>query len=127
MQPNPQQISVESVVYELQALRQLYQKVADDFQENKEALKVLTARQDKTDSILIIGNGEPSLRETIRTISRKLDEFISEHTRKEEEARKLKQDWNTRWFWTFIGIGLPASLSFIIYLAVHLIQSGQVP
>lgn len=69
--------------------------------------------------ILVIGNGQPSLSETVRNLTTKLSDFIENvkderKKREDKEAEEFlkKEQELTRWRWAIIGIALPFVTGF---------------
>jgi len=117
---------IDSVFYELQALRKLYERLIDEMEDTKSETRMLKEHQEKIDKILITGNGTPSLQESFRAMNTKLDNFITDVFTERTDRKKKDEEWRSRWFWAFVSVAMPSVLSFIIYLVIHLIRSAPV-
>lgn len=120
-----QPISIDSVFYELQALRKIYELLDVDFRSFKnnvdERMDAFDARQQEHDKILIRGNGEVSLQERFRTLDKKLDDFIAEQRaerEKREKAESERRDESRKIKLIVLGTLIPAALLFLYQFGV---------
>lgn len=120
-----QPVSLESVFYELQALRKIYELLDVDFRTFKssvdERMDAFDSRQYEHDKILIRGNGEVSLQERFRTLDKKLDDFISEQRAERERREKREAEEReaaNKVKLIILGTLIPAALLFLYQFGV---------
>lgn len=124
---------IGNVYHELQALRKIYEILQTSIDEIKRDYTKLEERQDYVDKILVRGNGVPSLQETVRTLSKTVDDFISDikvERIKREDAEKEKRRKNaeerSRWKWSILGIVIPAGMLFLYQFFVFWVKIAPV-
>ena len=103
-------------------MRKIYEILERDFQTFREDVnkrfEEFDSQQKEHDKILVRGNGTPSLQEIVRTLSSKVDALVTSI----ETERKKKEEDKTKWKWALIGVGLPASLMFILQFIVFWVK-----
>jgi hypothetical protein len=73
------------------------------------------------DHLLRVSNGTPSIVERLRTLETNLNSFMEEMRTERAERKRREEEWRSRWFWTFVTIGLPLTLSAVGYVALHVL------
>ncbi len=129
---------IEGLKRDLERLQQSMDALLENSRANQNGLNVLKdmVKEDHTmllghQKLLVIGNGQPSLMETVRNLTTKLSDFIEnvkeerdrrekkeaadllERTQKEAALLLKKEQDKTRWQWAIIGIVLPFGAGFI--------------
>lgn len=110
---------IEGLRKDLEKLQVTVEAVLDSSRTNQNGLNTLKemVKEDHSmllnhQKILITGNGEPSLVENFRTLTRDFTSFINEvklerqkREKKEEDEAKEKKDEQKRWKWAFVSLG----------------------
>jgi len=103
-------------------------KIVQDTQSTQKADHEMLLEHDK---YLVRGNGKPSLQETVRTLTKELDDFITE-VREERQKRvaleekqvELKRVERNKWKWAVIGFcftTIPPILTQAVYFWTKLV------
>ena len=93
------EFSTQSIFYELQALRKIYETLAAEFSIVDTRLSRTEGRQEKVFTTLYTGNGDPSLQEQVRTIATKLDNLITSIETERNLRKKAEAEFRSKMFW----------------------------
>jgi len=113
-------MSINSLFYEMQSIRAILDGLVKDMKVIQMSYIELEKRQDVTDKILIIGNGELPLREQMRNVNSaivrlesSITSFIITHEAEEKRKEKKVEDYRDKWYWEIVKALLPAGLAFL--------------
>ena len=138
--------SLETIAYEIQFVRSKIDVLVSEFTITVSRLDRMEKEQDKHHTILITGNGEPSLREQMRTLNTKLDSYdnkldsynkklddLIEDIKTEREIRKKAEEadreklegFRQKIFLSVFGLVLSGAAWLIINTVIHILQASQ--